>query len=536
MQDKGLTGDGKRKLPEFACKKSGKCNVTPKTRRRCQKCRYDLCIKAGMVPDAVMTDSQVKVRFRKMFTKRGEHRNDDGEINNPSEDYEINDAENHTVETYGQQEDEQPLTLYSQTFEQIPFGETQGNKQCEVDQNVPQEYNISSGRKEIIFPYGDRQQKETRVLTASRTQMRATSAPPPTASLVEEEEIFSSNFNYPPSNYCATESSKIPSNECDNNSVFQNVSKKHRILGSIGNEFISNIDQRTSDLIETCNFSNKEIKSEEPESLETEMEYHSYSPEGNHNILRYNEPDIEIFTKTEVEEGESEDTYPTVDQLRNEILDMDAESCEALKELGEKSNTGTNIQSNQNTSSNDGNVDLNETLHQMISDMEDDQKHTNMLQTPGTKMEDPFSDVESSIDFSKCIEQSIDHDVKVEESASPPHIFKSPTTLPLSITIKKWRKKKNSRTNNNRSVGFYVGENIQTQEDKDANNNRYHRMVKRIEEINTSYKIACCQVYFPNDLAYTLINFHVGCASAQNEDFLAVANSIVSKPESCSNS
>merc|ERR1712203_524535 len=86
MQDKGRTADGKRKLPEFVCKKTGKCNVTPKTRRRCQKCRYDLCIKAGMQPEAVMTEDQVKVRFRKMFTKRGENKDIAREENKSTED------------------------------------------------------------------------------------------------------------------------------------------------------------------------------------------------------------------------------------------------------------------------------------------------------------------------------------------------------------------------------------------------------------------------------------------------------------------
>ena len=58
-------------------------------------------------------------------------------------------------------------------------------------------------------------------------------------------------------------------------------------------------------------------------------------------------------------------------------------------------------------------------------------------------------------------------------------------------------------------------------------------MVKRIEEISTCYKIACSQVYFPNDVVNTLINFHVGCASAQKEDFLSCANSIVSEANNC---
>ena len=37
----------KTKSPNFMCKRNDTCEVTVKTRRRCQKCRYLLCLKNG---------------------------------------------------------------------------------------------------------------------------------------------------------------------------------------------------------------------------------------------------------------------------------------------------------------------------------------------------------------------------------------------------------------------------------------------------------------------------------------------------------
>ncbi len=44
----------KTKRPNFKCKKSGRCQVTVSTRRRCKKCRYERCLRAGMIPEAVL--------------------------------------------------------------------------------------------------------------------------------------------------------------------------------------------------------------------------------------------------------------------------------------------------------------------------------------------------------------------------------------------------------------------------------------------------------------------------------------------------
>lgn len=56
--------------PNFVCKKSNQCTISVATRRRCQKCRYERCLSAGMNPDAVLDTEQKKVRFRKLLKKQ----------------------------------------------------------------------------------------------------------------------------------------------------------------------------------------------------------------------------------------------------------------------------------------------------------------------------------------------------------------------------------------------------------------------------------------------------------------------------------
>lgn len=38
--------------------------------RKCRRCRYDRCLRAGMNPSAVLDDDGKKVRFRKMLKKK----------------------------------------------------------------------------------------------------------------------------------------------------------------------------------------------------------------------------------------------------------------------------------------------------------------------------------------------------------------------------------------------------------------------------------------------------------------------------------
>ena len=56
--------------PQFICKYNGRCVVSVKTRRRCQKCRYLRCLRAGMTSEGVLSESQKKIRFRKLILKR----------------------------------------------------------------------------------------------------------------------------------------------------------------------------------------------------------------------------------------------------------------------------------------------------------------------------------------------------------------------------------------------------------------------------------------------------------------------------------
>lgn len=58
------------KAPSFKCKRNNQCDITEKTRRKCQKCRYELCLSAGMDPSLVLDDDQKKVRFRNYLRKK----------------------------------------------------------------------------------------------------------------------------------------------------------------------------------------------------------------------------------------------------------------------------------------------------------------------------------------------------------------------------------------------------------------------------------------------------------------------------------
>ena len=58
------------KSSEFTCKQQDSCIIQVSNRRCCQRCRYTRCLRAGMDPEAVLTDHQRQIRFRKHLLKK----------------------------------------------------------------------------------------------------------------------------------------------------------------------------------------------------------------------------------------------------------------------------------------------------------------------------------------------------------------------------------------------------------------------------------------------------------------------------------
>ena len=56
-------------------RKDGDCYLTMKTRRSCQKCRYDRCKAAGMDASAVLNEQQRQIRFRRVIERKNREQN-----------------------------------------------------------------------------------------------------------------------------------------------------------------------------------------------------------------------------------------------------------------------------------------------------------------------------------------------------------------------------------------------------------------------------------------------------------------------------
>ena len=80
------------RTPSFSCKFGGECKISVKNRRRCQSCRYDRCLSAGMSPEMVLTSEQKTVRFRKILLKKQTQKNPTKRSKSEAEDE--NDSEN----------------------------------------------------------------------------------------------------------------------------------------------------------------------------------------------------------------------------------------------------------------------------------------------------------------------------------------------------------------------------------------------------------------------------------------------------------
>ena len=54
-----------KESPSLHCKSNGTCEVSVRTRSRCQNCRYSKCVQAGMKPEYVLNEEERKHRFKK---------------------------------------------------------------------------------------------------------------------------------------------------------------------------------------------------------------------------------------------------------------------------------------------------------------------------------------------------------------------------------------------------------------------------------------------------------------------------------------
>eukprot|EP00095_Tigriopus_kingsejongensis_P004035 snap_masked-scaffold5_size1054832-processed-gene-4.3 protein:Tk04035 transcript:snap_masked-scaffold5_size1054832-processed-gene-4.3-mRNA-1 annotation:"bile acid receptor-like isoform x8" len=55
---------------KLVCQYGGTCEITPKSRRNCAKCRFDQCIGVGMKVSLVLDESQKQQRFRRSLKKK----------------------------------------------------------------------------------------------------------------------------------------------------------------------------------------------------------------------------------------------------------------------------------------------------------------------------------------------------------------------------------------------------------------------------------------------------------------------------------
>ena len=524
MQDKGLTADGKRKLPEFVCKKTGKCNVTPKTRRRCQKCRYDLCIKAGMQPEAVMTEDQVKVRFRKMFTKRGENKDIASEDNKSTED-----KDNETYQQDDFVELERRKSLDAQSHQQQQY--VRSNDICDArmgrnsSKNEPINHSPQMTRTAPGYQYKGEDQVNVKPFFSNVNYIEGTSYQHQINSpTMPEDRVYSNVFNTAQKEFSAQESSTTLQKDDECFYKYVHLSKKQRILGSINEDCSTSVARSPADLnnLETCN--EVCIKQENTESLEPEIDFFSLSDEEKTTPNDPLEPEIEMIEFDEVKrELQSPDSQCNMNDARNCSTNISNTNMETSTDDGEKFDDNSTYEGNvENEICHENSAPI-ESLHETISSEHETtvMKKVDDSSPCSDASVDPFDDIEKSIDFNKIMGPNINE--PKQRTPSPP-VFKSPT-LPI-LKIKKLKMKQMSRIENESCIK--TAKNCQNPEGRHYKSHKFNRMHKRLDDVETSYKIACSQIYFPDNIVNKLINFHLGCATAQKEDFLSCANSVVS--------
>ena len=520
MQDKGLTADGKRKLPEFVCKKTGKCNVTPKTRRRCQKCRYDLCIKAGMQPEAVMTEDQVKVRFRKMFTKRGENKDISSEENKSTED---NDNETYQQDDFV--ELERRKSLDAQTHQQQQY--VQSNEICDSvkGRNEPMNHSPQMTPTPPFYQYKGENQVDHKSFFSNVNYTEGTSYHHQTnRPTMQEGRVYSNDFDTAQKDFSAQESSTLLQKENECFYKYIHVSKKQRILGSINDDYPTSVARSPADHNNSETFNETSIKQENTESPEPEIDFFSLSDEEKTTPNDPLEPEIEMIEFDEVKrELESPDSQCNMNDASKCSTNISNTNMETSTDDGEKFDNNSTSEGNVENEIYHENSAPIESLHEEISSEHEtpDLKKVDDSGPCSDASVDPFDDIEKSIDFNKIMGPNINE--PKQRTPSPP-VFKAPT-LPI-LEIKKLKMRQISRMENESNIK--TAQNCQSPDGCDYRSHKFSRMQKRLADVETSYKIACSQIYFPDTIVNKLINFHLGCATAQKEDFLSCANSVVS--------
>ena len=524
MQDKGLTDDGKRKLPEFICKKSGNCNVTPKTRRRCQKCRYDLCIKAGMQPDAVMTDDAVKVRFRKMFTKRAGTTNDAD--NDATETF---DDENDLMESLENPEQEHSTQAYIQEPKPVSFAPQKQYSGPGMIPNGPQGYAGGAHNfDQMNVPHFVEERLATRLMPPN-DHNNAQYAP-----RFDDPGMTSPNLHHTTIGNDIEKRSTSGSKDISG-SFFHNITKKQRILGSLG---IDGFKKFNHGNLETLEEKETQIKQENLDPIDSQPDFMSQYPQNEQ------QPELENYVVPK-QEVDSPLLYTSQSPGSTLPLVLDSENYSQSQNNTDFLSINNNDMKTKKVLTENENIILKEHDPTTASNTNDDSEETDVGLSPkiivdrDTEVlpdeESDILDIQNRID---CIEKGIHENnanseviVKSERAASP-DLFKPPS-LSIIRSKKVWRcKRKLQPYAGGSKLSFNVSaSSLQPCQDHTGSvtEKNYQKIRKRISDLMKCYKIASSQLAFPDDLVNKLINFHVGCASADKENFLCLASTSVRK-------
>ena len=317
-------------------------------------------------------------------------------------------------------------------------------------------------------------------------------------------------------------------------SFFHNITKKQRILGSLG---IDGFKKFSQSHFETLEEKETQIKQEHVDPIDLQTDFMSPYPKNDQ------EPELEnyLVPKREVDSPlldtsqSPESTLPLV---------LDAENYRQSQNDTDFISINNNDMKMLKVATENENNILSENSIQTASNMNDGSEQGGVgiltkIVNPDTEFladeESDILDVQNRID---CIEKGIhenntcsDAIVKSERAASP-ELFKSPS-LSIIRSKKVWRCKRKLQpyTGGSKALFNISAASMQPCQDHTGSSTEknYHKIRKRISDLMKCYKIASSQVAFPDDLVNKLINFHVGCASPDKENFLCLASTSVRK-------